>query len=108
MCPDAPTNLMGCPSCGAACDFPWPVTWDPVPGATSYKVKYQCFMGMPVFTSFDENVDLCMEVGMCNDPNCAFGVGPVQVQACDGNCCSAWVTVPAADTPIACGGGVCC
>jgi hypothetical protein len=106
-CPMAPTNLMGCAGCGAFCDSPWPASWSPVPGATHYIVEYSCFVANQ-YQTVNSSVDLCTEVGMCNNNLCANGAGPVTVKACDANCCSPPVTVPVAETPIACGGGICC
>ena len=107
-CPVAqPTSLMGCPSCGASCDSPWPVTWSAVAGATHYIVEYTCITPNAFQTS-NTSVDLCNEVGMCNNSFCAYGAGPVSVKACDSTCCSMPAQVPINETPIACGGGVCC
>jgi hypothetical protein len=77
-----------------------------VTGATHYIVEYTCFTTTVSYQTSATSVDLCMQVGMCNDSNCAFGCGAVTVKACDTQCCSALVTIPS--TPIACGGGVCC
>jgi hypothetical protein len=100
---------MGCPSCAFVCDAtPWPVSWNAVPGATHYIVEYQCFITTVAYSTMNLSVDLCNEVGMCNDSMCANGAGPVTVQACDAMCCTSPVTVNPNDTPIACGGGVCC
>ena len=106
MCPLAPTNLMGCPSCGNFCDSPWNVTWSPSANATHYIIEYQCFVQVSSYQTSGTIADLCNEVGMCNNSLCANGTGPVTVKACNALCCSAPVTFP--DTPIACGGGVCC
>ena len=105
---DAPTNVVGCNSCGVQCDSPWDVTWDAVAGATFYLVEYQCFMATPQYQTSNTTADLCTEVGMCSDSMCSFGVASVTVKACDGVCCSAPTAVPAAGAPITCGGGVCC
>ena len=52
--------------------------------------------------------DLCAaNVGMCSTSECAFGVGSVQVQACNAAGCSAPVPVTSG-APTACGGGCCC
>jgi hypothetical protein len=83
------------------------VSWSPTAGATHYEVEYTCIIAHQ-YQTMNTVVDLCTEVGMCNDNLCANGVGAVTVKACDGNCCSPAVTVPASETPIACGGGVCC
>jgi len=102
-----PTNLMGCPSCGINCDSPWPASWSAVAGATHYIVEYTCITPNAFQTS-NTSVDLCNEVGMCNNTLCAYGAGPVSVKACDSTCCSLPAQVPINETPIACGGGVCC
>ncbi|MCC6527372.1 MAG: hypothetical protein IT373_32290 [Polyangiaceae bacterium] len=104
-CPTTPANVAGCPSCGSFCDTPWNVSWSPVNGATYYVVTYTCLFAHEFQTS-STVVDLCSEVGMCADVFCANGAGAVTVKACNANCCSGTVVAP--DTPIACGGGVCC
>jgi hypothetical protein len=61
-----------------------------------------------MYTTTSTSVDLCNEVGMCNDSSCSFGAGAVFVEACNGGCCSPKVQFNINDTPVACGGGVCC
>lgn len=104
-CPVSPTNVMGCPSC-LNCPSNWPVSWSAVTGATHYFVKYTCFTQTTTYQTNSTMVDLCNQVGMCNNSLCANGVTSVTVEACNGNCCSSPVSIP--DIPIACGGGVCC
>jgi hypothetical protein len=104
-----PGNVMGCAACSFSCDGSlWPATWNAVPGATYYVVEYQCFINTFSYSTMNTGVDLCNEVGMCNNGACANGTGPVSVKACDVNCCSAPVMINPNDTPVACGGGVCC
>jgi len=86
----------------------WPVTWTASTGASHYIVRYICGFTNPSYQTANTTVDLCTEVGMCNNAMCANGCGPVTVEACAGSCCSAPVQVNINDTPIACGGGVCC
>jgi hypothetical protein len=107
-CPQAPTNPSGCPSCGTLCDAPWPAAWTASAGATHYIVQYTCLLSMPTYQTTNTSVDLCAEVGMCNDDTCAFGAGMVTVSACNATCCSPLTVIPVAETPTACGGGVCC
>jgi hypothetical protein len=107
-CPAIPQNPSGCPSCGATCEEPWPVAWTAVTGATHYIIQYSCFISMPTYQTPNTTADLCSEVGMCTNDDCAFGAGAVTVKACNATCCSAAVTIPIEETPIACGGGVCC
>ena len=76
--------------------------------ATHYIVQYSCFTAKPTYQTSNTSVDLCTEVGMCNDSYCAYGAGAVTVQACDSTCCSTPTTVPSGETPLTCGGGVCC
>jgi hypothetical protein len=105
-CPDPPTGLTGCSACAAFCDAVWPVTWTGVAGATHYIVTYHCTLSAPTYSTPGTTVDLCTNMGMCNDGACAFGAGTVTVEACNASCCSAPVVFP--DTPTACGGGLCC
>lgn len=99
--------VLGCSSCGAFCDSPWNVSWAGDATATYYIVEYACLLTHQYQTT-NTMADLCMEVGMCNDGGCGFGAGMVTVQACNASCCSAKVIVDPNETPIACGGGVCC
>jgi plastocyanin len=107
-CPAAPGSLSGCPSCAGSCDTLWPVNWGAVSGATHYVIEYTCFTATPTYQTSNTAADLCTEVGMCDDDSCSNGVGAVTVKACNSNCCSAPVTFPSSETPIACGGGLCC
>jgi hypothetical protein len=108
-CPSAPTNLMGCPACTAGCNAdPWNVSWTTVPGATHYILEYQCSSSIATYETTTTVVDLCHEVGMCEDDDCSFGVAAILVRACDAGCCSPNATFPPNGTPIACGGGLCC
>ncbi len=75
--------------------------------ATYYVVEYTCLIPHQYQTP-NTSVDLCNEVGMCNDALCANGAGAVTVQACNVNCCGPKTAVPPDGTPIACGGGICC
>ena len=108
VCPEEPSNLEGCPTCGTFCDTPWTLSWDPVAGAEHYVVEYTCLFSTTQYETNSTSADLCNEVGMCDDASCANGAGAVTVSACTATCCSMTVTFPAAETPIACGGGVCC
>lgn len=105
-CPPPPTSPSGCPTCGNFCDDPWNAAWAPSAGATYYQLEYQCSIQLSTYQTSSTSVDLCAEVGMCSNSACANGAGPVTVKACNSTCCSTPVTLP--DTPIACGGGVCC
>lgn len=107
-CATDPLNVAGCPGCGAFCSSPWPVSWDPVPGATHYIVSYACLVFITPYSTTNTGVDLCTEVGMCFDAQCSAGCGFVTVEACNANCCSPPVVVPSFETPVACGGGTCC
>jgi hypothetical protein len=44
---------------------------------------------------------------MCNTSECSFGVGAVQVQACNASGCSTPTNLTVG-VPAACGGGCCC
>jgi len=102
-------NAMGCPACAGDCPITWPLSWDADPNATYYVVSYQCLAPTPhTYQTMNTSVDLCNEVGMCNDGTCSFGAGPVYVQSCTPTCCGPKVPFNPNDTPIACGGGVCC
>jgi hypothetical protein len=90
------------------CDAPWNIHWDPSVGATYYVVEYTCFIFATEFETANTMADLCNEVGMCTDDSCGNGAWPVTVSACNASCCSAPAQVPVDETPIACGGGVCC
>ncbi len=106
-CPLAnPSGVTGCGPCAGACDAPWPASWSAVSGATHYLVEYTCLLGPTAYQTSTTSVDLCSQVGMCNDNACANGVASVVVRACDATCCSSGTPVP--DAPLACGGGVCC
>jgi hypothetical protein len=93
-----PTNVMGCDSC-EACDN-WTVSWDPVAGATHYKVAFTCLGSHESPNILDTNAELCFEVGMCSW--CSGGVSAMSVKACDATCCSAGAIVPVSGVPLGC------
>lgn len=98
----------GCTSCGC-CD-PWPISWDAVSCATHYRVRWKCSI-VPEQMWDAGNVtsaDLCLDVGICYDDTCTFGVGYIRVEACNATGCSPPIDVPANEIPITCGGGCCC
>jgi hypothetical protein len=98
----------GCQTCGC-CD-PWWISWDEVPGATHYKVRWKCSINpeqVHDVGAVTMIADVCNDIDMCNGM-CAFTVGYIRVEACNDDGCSAPVDIPAPGTPITCGGGCCC
>ena len=104
----APTNPHGCSWC-MCCD-PWPISWDPVAGATYYVVRWKCSI-QPEQAHNVGNVtsiaDVCNDIDMCNGM-CVYTVGYIRVEACNAYGCSAPVDIPVNEIPITCGGGCCC
>ncbi|WP_170135443.1 hypothetical protein [Nannocystis exedens] len=106
--PPPPEMLAGCQSC-ACCD-PWWISWDEVPGATHYVVRWKCSVNpeqVHDVGAVTMIADVCNDLDMCNGM-CAFTVGYIRVEACDEDGCSPPVDIPAPGVPITCGGGCCC
>jgi hypothetical protein len=100
--------LAGCQTC-ECCD-PWWISWDEVPGATYYQVRWKCSINpeqVHDVGAVTMIADVCNDIDMCNGM-CAFTVAYIRVEACNEDGCSAPIDIPAAGTPITCGGGCCC
>ncbi len=104
-----PTNVRGCTSGCGACDS-WPFSWDPVAGATHYRIRWSC-SALPENTSMDI---VGTTADFANGPEvdagnlgCGFTIHTVFVMACDGTCCTDGTAVPMAELPLTCGGGCC-
>lgn len=106
--PPAPDMAAGCAVCDC-CD-PWPISWAPVPEATHYVVRWKCSINPEQVHDVGSKTaiaDVCNDIDMCNGM-CAFTVGYIKVEACNGNGCSMSIAIPPAEAPITCGGGCCC
>ncbi|MBZ5712510.1 hypothetical protein [Nannocystis pusilla] len=106
--PPPPDMLAGCQTCDC-CD-PWWISWDEVPGATYYQVRWKCSINpeqVHDVGAVTMIADVCNDIDMCNGM-CAFTVAYIRVEACNEDGCSAPVDIPTAGTPLTCGGGCCC